>query len=28
VVTESDIGESQLYLAPPRRVSAEVTYGF
>ena len=28
VVTESDIGESQLYLAPPRRVSAEVTYTF
>ena len=28
VVAESDIGESQLYVAPPRRFSAEVTYEF
>jgi len=28
VVTESEIGDAQFYVAPPRRVSAEVTYRF
>jgi iron complex outermembrane recepter protein len=28
VTGESDIGDSQFYLAPPRRVTAEVSYGF
>jgi len=28
VVTESEIGDAQFYVAPPRRVSAEVSYRF
>jgi outer membrane receptor protein involved in Fe transport len=28
VVAESEIGDLQFYLAPPRRVTAELSYGF
>ena len=28
VVAESDIGDHQFYVAPPKRFMAEVTFGF
>lgn len=28
VVTESEIGDAQFYVAPPRRLSAELSYRF